>query len=307
MINQLRFQVLTLPNVSWSELLGRYKYIEELGFDLAGAADHFVDWSNPPSPWFESWTLLAAVARETTNVRLTTCVTQIPLRNPAMLARQALTVDHISNGRLELGLGVGLTTDPSYDIMGIPNWSAKERVARFKEYVEIVDQLLSNEVTTYKGRFYEVNDAVMNPRPVQQPRPPIMIAALGPRMLKYAARYADIWNSLSFASAFETQLEETRGRIRLIDEHCAAIGRDPTSLRRSYLMFDAGARTSGGLIKFYESEEVFADMVQRVIDLGISEIGLYYPTREEQLPMFKRIAREVIPELRTIHDAGVQR
>lgn len=307
MTHALRFQVLTLPNVPWSELVRRYRHIEELGFDVAGVADHFVDWTHPPSPWFEAWTLLAAIARETTTLRLATCVTQIPLRGPAMLAHQALTVDHISNGRLELGLGVGLTTDPSYAMMGIPNWNAQERVARFKEYVEVVDQLLSNEVTTYKGRFYEVNGAVMNPRSVQQPRPPITIAAMGPVMLKHAARYGDTWNSLSFARDFQIQLDETRGRIRLIDEECAAIGRGPGSLRRSYLMFDSGARAGGGLINYYASEEVFADMVQRVIALGISEIGLYYPTRDEQRPVFERIAGRVIPALRAQHAAGRQR
>ena len=306
MNHQLRFQVLILPNVPWSETLERYNYIEELGFDLAGTADHFVDWTNPPSPWFEQLTLLAAIARETKQIKLATCVTQIPLRNPAMLARQVLSLDHISNGRFELGLGVGLTIDPSYKIMGIPNWSAQERVARFKEYVEIVDQLLSNEVTTYNGRFYEVNDAVMNPRPVQQPRPPIMIAAMGPTMLKIAAQHADIWSSLSFASDFGSQIEETRGRIKFIDEQCAVIGRDPNSLRRSYLMFDAGARHSGGSINYYESEEVFVEMVQRVMDMGISEIGLYYPTQNEQIPMFERIARDVIPELRLNHPAIMQ-
>ena len=303
----LRFMAQTLPNVSWDQLLERNKYIEELGFDLVGLADHFVDWSNPPSPWFETWTLLGAIARETTKIRLTTCVTQTPLRNPALLARQALTVDHISNGRLELGIGVGIDIDPSYGMMGIPNWTAKERVERFEEYVEIVDQLLSNEVTTYKGRFYEVNDAIMKPRPIQLPRPPIMIAGLGPRMLKHTARYADIWNSISFASTLDSQLEETRSRMTLIDEYCSGIGRDPASLRRSYLMFDAGARTSGGLFNYYESEEFFADMVQRFIDLGISDIGLYYPMRDEQLPMFERIARDVIPELRTRHSAALQR
>lgn len=307
MTHALRFQVLTLPTVPWSELVRRYRHIEELGFDVAGVADHFVDWTHPPNPWFEAWTLLAAIARETTSIRLATCVTQIPLRGPAMLAHQALTVDHVSNGRLELGLGVGLTTDPSYAMMGIPNWSAKERVARFKEYVEVVDRLLSNEVTTYKGRFYEVDGAVMNPRPVQQPRPPITIAAMGPVMLKYAARYGDTWNSLSFARDFQAQLDETRDRIRLIDEECAAIGRDPGSLRRSYLMFDAGARAGGGLINYYASEEVFADMVQPVIALGISEIGLYYPTRDEQRPVFERIAGRVIPALRAQHAAGRQR
>ena len=304
MAHDLRFQVLILPNVSWSELLNRFLYVEELGFDLVGTGDHFVDWSNPPSPWFEMWTVLAAVAARTAKIRLGPSVAQIPLRNPAMFARQALTVDHISNGRLELGLGLGLTIDPSYDIMGIPNWSNKERVKRFTEYVEIVDQLLSNEASSYKGDYYEVKDAVINPRPLQTPRPPITIAAMGPVMLKKTARYADTWNSLSFAHTFEEQLEETRGRIATIDEHCSAIGREPGSLRRSYLMFDAEARPKGGFIKYYESEEIFADMVRRVTALGISEIGLYYPMLEEQLPMFETIARDVIPKLKA--ECGTQ-
>jgi len=298
MTHELRFQVLTLPNASWSTLLERYTRIEELGFDLAGMADHFVDWTNPPSPWFELWTLAGAVAAKTSRLRLSTCVAQIPLRNPAMFARQALSVEHISSGRIELGLGLGLTSDPSYAMMGIPNWDNKERVARFGEYVEIVDQLLRNEVTSYEGKFYRIEAAVMNPRPLQKPRPPIMIAAMGPVMLKMAARHADIWNSLSFVEDFDEQMEETRSRIAQIDEHCATIGRDPQSLRRSYLMFDASARHSGGMMRCYESESIFSDMVQSVLELGITDIGMYYPMREEQLPMFEKIATEVIPALR---------
>ncbi len=139
MAHDLRFQVIILPNAPWDELLRRFTYIEELGFDLVTTGDHFVDWNNPSIPWLEAWTVLAAVARETTRIRIATYVTQIPLRNPALLARQALSVDHISGGRLEVGLGVGLTIDPAYEMMGIPNWEGKERVARFKEYVEIVD------------------------------------------------------------------------------------------------------------------------------------------------------------------------
>ena len=176
---------------------------------LPGWPIHFVDWANPTSSWFEMWTHVGAVAAMTSRMRLMTCVAQIPLRDPATLAHQAATVDHISNGRLELGLGVGLTADPSYEMMGIPNWSAKERVARFSEYVEAVDQLLSNDVSSYEGSYYVIKNAVMNPRPVQQPRPPITIAALRPVMLRNAARYADNWNSMSFADNFETQLEET--------------------------------------------------------------------------------------------------
>jgi alkanesulfonate monooxygenase SsuD/methylene tetrahydromethanopterin reductase-like flavin-dependent oxidoreductase (luciferase family) len=117
-------------------------------------------------------------------------------------------------------------------------------------------------------------------------------------MLKCAARHADTWNSLSFAKDFDAQLDETGGRIRRIDAACAAIGRDPASLRRSYLMFDAGARAGGGLINYYASEDVFAEMVQQVIALGISEVGLYYPARDEQRPVFERIARDVVPRLK---------
>ncbi len=158
MTHDLRFQVLALPNAPWNELLRRFKQVEELGFDLVTTGDHFVDWNNPSVPWLEAWTLLAAIARETTRIRLATYVSQIPLRNPALLARQALTLDHISNGRLDVGLGTGLTIDPAYDMMGLPNWGAKERVARFKEYVQIVDQLLANEVTNFEGTYYKIKD-----------------------------------------------------------------------------------------------------------------------------------------------------
>ncbi len=297
MSHELRFQALILPNLPWPQLLGRFKHVEGLGFDLAVTGDHFVDWTNPPAPWFELWAVLAAVAESTTRIRLAPCVAQIPLRNPAFFARQALSVEHISNGRLEVGLGLGLPMDPSYDMMGIENWSNKERVARFKEYVEIVDRLLSNEVTTYKGRFYAVNGAVMNPRPVQQPRPPITIAALGPVMLAQAAQHADTWNTMSFAEDPEEQLAETRARIAQVAKHCSAIGRDPGTLRHSYNLFDASARSSGGKIRYYDSPEAFVDMVQPLIDLGISEFGLYYPMLEEQLPVFETIAKEVFPEL----------
>ena len=307
MTHDLRFQVLALPNAPWDELLRRFKQVEDLGFDLVSTGDHFVDWNNPSVPWLEAWTLLAAIARETTRIRLATYVTQIPLRNPAILARQALTLDHISNGRLDVGLGTGLTIDPAYDMIGIPNWSAKERVARFKEYVQIVDQLLANEVTNFQGTYYQIKDAVMNPRPIQKPRPPIVIAALGPVMLKCAAQHADVWNSLSFSQSFDEQLEETRGRIELIDRICSEIGRDPATLRYSYVMFDPQSRATGGSIAYYQSEEVFVDMARRLIDLGISEIGLYYPILDEQRPMFERIATDVIPQLRSQYGAGAGR
>ena len=182
--------------------------------------------------------------------------------------------------------------------MGIDNWPAQERVARFGEYVEVVDRLLSQEDVSHQGRYYQTEGATLRPRPVQSPRPPILIAAMGRIMLGHAARHADIWNSLSFAKTFEAQLEETRRRIAAIDAHCAAIGRDPATLRRSYLMFDPSARASGGMITYYESEETFQRMAQQIIALGISDVGLYYPMVEQQVPMFERIARNVLPVLK---------
>ena len=298
MNHELRFGVGSLPNVPWDEMLKRYLYFEELGFDIAGTGDHFVNTANPRDPFFELWTLTSAWSAKTTSIRIGTWVTQIPFRNPALLARQALTVDHISNGRLELGLGTGVTFDPSCEMMGIPNWSPRERVARFREYVEIVDRLLSNEVTTYEGRYYQIKEAVMNPRPVQKPRPQILVAALGPVMIKLAARYADTWNTFSWCSTFEERLEEIRQRNEFVNKYCREIGRDPQSLRRSYLMFDPEARMRDGLISYYESEDVFRDAVRGFVDVGITEFLLYYPFREEQLSMFEKIAREVIPELK---------
>jgi alkanesulfonate monooxygenase SsuD/methylene tetrahydromethanopterin reductase-like flavin-dependent oxidoreductase (luciferase family) len=298
MAHALRFHVLILPNVGWAELKARFIRLEELGFEVGALPDHFVDWTNPVVPWFESWTSLAAIAQATSSIRLTTCVTQIPLRNPAMLARQVLTLDHVSNGRIELGLGTGLSIDPSYAMTGLPNWEPKERVDRFGEYVELVGRLLSQEVTTFEGRYYKVEGSMMNPRPVQAPRPPIMVAGLGQRMMRHAVHHADIWNSLSFLPAFDDQLAETRTRCDAIDSLCEAAGREPRTLRRSYTMFDAQARPKGGSIVYYESTERFIDHVSRVVELGISDVGMYYPLDRKQLSTFEAIATDVLPDLR---------
>ena len=298
MPNDLRFFTMILPNQPWPELLRRYRYLEELGFDLAAFADHFVDWTGGKGPWFECFTLLTAAASHTSRIRLGAYVAQIPLRNPALLAHQALTIDHISNGRLELGLGLGLPSDPSYAMMGLPNLSNRERVARFPEYVQLVDRLLRDDLTTFHGQHYQADGAVTQPRPIQRPRPPIVIAAMGPTMLRHAAQYADTWNSISFADTFETQLSETRERIRLIDDHCLKIGRNPATLRRSYLMLDMQARRTGGPVNYYASNDAFADMVRQVVALGVSEIGLYYPLRDDDAARFEAIAADVIPQLK---------
>jgi alkanesulfonate monooxygenase SsuD/methylene tetrahydromethanopterin reductase-like flavin-dependent oxidoreductase (luciferase family) len=202
---------------------------------------------------------------------------------------------------VELGLGTGLTIDPSYEMAGLPNWTTGERVARFGEYIELVGKLLGGGVTTYEGEYYTAKGAVMNPGSVQQPRLPLIVAALGPQMMRHAARHADIWNTMSFSADLGVQMAELAERCALMDKITAEIGRDPRTLRRSYTMFDATARAGGGVIRYYESDDLFVDMVRRVTDLGITEVSMYYPALEAQLPAFERIARDVLPELRGRH------
>lgn len=292
-----RFQVLTLPR-DWQTFRDQIQGIEELGFDLAAIPDHFVDWADPPAPWLECWATLTAAAAATSTIRLSTFVAQIPLRNPGVLAHQAATVDHISGGRLELGLGTGLRIDPGTEMIGLPNWSNAERVDRFGEYLQIVKLLMSRQTTTFNGTHYSMTDAVMNPTSLQEPHVPILVAALGPRMLRHAAAHADIWNTMSFDPDFDAQLDEVSARSRTIDEECRRAARDPGGLRKSVNLFDATARAEGGRIRYYDDEDLFTSLVTRFAEAGFTDFNLYYPSVVDQIPAFERLALEVIPELR---------
>lgn len=295
MANELRFGVITLQNVPWEQEANRWRRIEELGFDSVWVADHFVDYTRPSSPWFEAWTLLAALASQTSRIRVGTLVSNVFWRNPAFLARQALTVDHISNGRLELGIGAGVSADvdPTYSMTGLKYWGAGERVARFKENVEILDRLLRNEVTTYRGQYYSLEETAMNPQPLQKPRPPITIGALGPKMLRIAAQYADTWNTFGGMELGPAEtLEKVSRDNELLDAYCEEIDRNPDSLRRSLLAFGKEAW------EIYDSEENFGDLVAKYRETGITEFIAYYPWTEEHLRVFEHVATEVIPGLR---------
>ncbi len=298
MNKQLRFGVITLQHLPWKMEIQRWKLIEALGFDSVWVADHFVNYVQPKAPWFEAWTLLAALATYTSHIRIGTLVTSMPLRNPAVLARQALTVDHISNGRLELGLGAGASgkMDPAYSMTGIEDWAPPERVARFREVVEIVDKCLRNRVTTYQGRYYQLENTAMAPAPLQKPRPPITIGAMGPSMLKIVARYADTWNSFGgeWGASPDAVLKNTQQRIGMLDKYCMEIGRDPKTLRRSLLIFGSEAES------VFNSEESFQEVVSRYQKAGITEFIFYYPHTNDQIPAFKRIAEHLIPELKAM-------
>ncbi len=291
-----RFQVEVLPDLAWTEFLRRFRHAEELGFDVATTADQFVDWKNPSVPWFDVWIALSAVAQATDRIRLAPCIAQIPMRDPAIFARQVLTVDHVSNGRVEAGLGLGLTVDPSYGMIGVPNWDNPERARRFKEYIEIVAQMLSGSPTDYNGTYYTIESATVH-KAVQSPRPPITVAAMGPKMMRYAATYADTWNTMSFGSGLEELTGDAAALMARMQQACEEVGRDPSTLRHSFLMFDANARESGGKLFYWESVDQFTDVAGQILALGFDEIGVYYPI-DTQRDVFERAATDVIPSLR---------
>jgi len=294
--NDIRFGVMTVQNLPWEKEVERWKLIESLEFDSVWLADHFTDPVNHTGHWFESWTLLASLAVVTEKIRIGTLVSSMPLRRPAVLARQALTIDHISKGRLELGLGTGASRDPVHSMLGIDDWVGSERAERFKDQIEVIDRLLRHAVSSYNGKFYKLNEATMNPQTIQKPRPPLVIAAMGKSMLKIAAKYADTWNSFGsedWRTPAEKILENTRKRVELMDKYCDEIGRNPETLRRSLLFYSRHGRT------ILDSEENFRNVINQYKEIGINEFILYFPFFDsKQIDNIKIIAKDVIPDLR---------
>ena len=194
-----------------------------------------ITWSTPDGPpnhpCLEAWTLLAALAERTSRIRLGVLVTSNTFRHPAVLLKEAVTVDHISGGRLILGLGAGWHAD-EHRRYGIALPEPAHRVDRFAEAVELICLLMAGERTTYAGQHYQLDDAPLEPRPVQVPRIPILIAAHRPRMLRLAARYSDQWDTFAAMPETATEGVETgiADRIQFLDKACRDIGRDPAEI-----------------------------------------------------------------------------
>ena len=204
---------------------------------------------------FDGPATLTMMAADTRRIRVGTLVTSLYFRQPVTFAKAAVTVDHLSAGRVELAVGVG---DPSAGAKasGV-DWPAGERVARFGEFVELIGLLLRQEMTTYHGRFYSCEEAETVPLPVQQPRPPVTIAAHGPKMLRIAAEHGDGWSSWG---GYDIATEDaffavTADRSHRFDDLCVAAGRDPASIRHSLVCFPP--------LTPWQSVQYFQDMVGR--------------------------------------------
>lgn len=225
------------------------------------------------------------------------CVAQIPMRDPATFARSILTIDHVSGGRIEAGLGLGLTVDPGYAMIGVDNWDNPERAARFGEYLAVVDQLLRTSTCTFAGEYYTVERAAVHAA-VQDPRPPVTVAAMGPRMMRYAAAIADTWNTMSFGAGADALLADAAALKARMTIACEAEARDPATIRHSFLLFDADARETGGRLFYWNSPAVFEDLAGELFEMGYDEVGVYYPI-DAQRQALEDVAAHVIPGLRS--------
>jgi alkanesulfonate monooxygenase SsuD/methylene tetrahydromethanopterin reductase-like flavin-dependent oxidoreductase (luciferase family) len=283
MPRRFRFGICTDQGMDWETTVKRWQLFERLGFESAWLCDHLIYVSHPDQPYFEAWTLLAALAARTERIRIGVLVSSNTFRYPSVLAKQAVTVDHISNGRLEVGLGAGWYA-PEHAMFGIPFPETKELVTRFKEAVQVIDLILREDVSSFNGEYYQLRGAQSRPHPIQKPRPPLVLAGFGPRMLKIIARHADTWNA--FGSP-----KEMRERNQMLDSYCHEIGRDPDTLDRSLYFWVPTADSDP-----WVSEQAFHDVIGPYIEAGVNQFIFDQP-HEDQNPMLEWVASNVLPKL----------
>src|SRR3954451_12438839 len=205
-----------------------WQVADEAGFDHCWVSDHLAGTEDDPAvDVFEGWSMLAAMALATARVRIGCLVTANTFWHPGVLAKAAVTVDHLSDGRLEFGVGAGWA-EAEHTMLGLDLGPAGQRIDRLAEACEVIRLLWTEERSSFGGRFYDIRDAAANPKPVQTPHPPIWIGGSGERRTpRVAAQQADVWN------APEGSPEEVARLSSVLDDHCVAIGRDPATILRS--------------------------------------------------------------------------
>jgi F420-dependent oxidoreductase-like protein len=211
----------------YSELEHLWRTADDLGFEAVWDYDHFYGPQEHTDPTYEGWTTLAAMAVVTQRARIGCLVPGVTYRNPAILANMAVTVDHISGGRLNFGLGAGWH-EAEHHGYGIEFPSPGTRVAMVDEALTVIRKLWTEESVTFNGQFFTLQDALCEPKPLQRPHPPIVIGGTEPKMLHVIARHADMWNMPGHEGPQRWGTVNTR-----LDDACADAGRDPTEIERS--------------------------------------------------------------------------
>jgi len=266
--------VVVLPEHPWSEARRLWSRVEGLGFDHAWTYDHLAWRSLRDRPWHAAVPYLAAAAVVTARVRLGTLVASPNFRHPVPFAREIVTLDELSGGRLTLGLGAGGTGWDAH-VLG-QRWSQAERTGRFTEFVTMLDRLLRERAVSDHGRYYEAVEARSYPGCVQTPRVPFAVAATGPKGMRLAAAYGQTWATTGDAGP-EGELIDVadgvrvvRSQMALLDDACESVGRDPATIDRLVL---TGPRLEAGL----ESSGSFEDLCGRYAEAGVTDLVVHWP------------------------------
>ena len=224
----MRYGLKLSQNATIGQLRDVWQIADESGFDHCWIMDHFATLGpSDEGPIFEAWALLAGMAVATSRTRIGCSVTGNTYRHPAVLAKAAVTVDHLSGGRLEFGIGAGWAEN-EHTMLGLPFGTVADRADRLDEACQIILALWTQDRTTFTGKHYQLADAVAVPKPVQRPHPPIWIGGTGRRRtLRLAAQCADVWNSPGGSP------DEVAELSAVLDQRCAEVGRDPGQVRRS--------------------------------------------------------------------------
>jgi len=311
-MTHIKFGIQTAQqHVPYQEMLKLWQHVDRLGYDSAWVFDHFIPIrGDVEGPCLECWTLLSALAVQTARLRVGTLVAGNTYRHPAVLANMAATVDVVTGGRLEFGIGAGWY-QKEHEAYGVPFYTTGQRIRMLDEAIQVIKLLWTEHAPTFPGKYYQLKEALAEPKPVQKPRPPIWVGGQGEQLtLRVVARQADGWNT------FLMPWTEYRRKLDALERHCLTERRDPATVERSLAgalvigdpkvlagRADAIARNRGfppdqlRERMFYGSPQEVAEQINTWAERGVSHF-LFSTGAPYDYDAFSLFAQEVIPLFR---------
>lgn len=293
-VGAVRVGIVILPEHRWWAAEPLWRIVEEYGFDHAWTYDHLAWRSLVDKPWFSAIPTLTAAAMVTSTIRLGTLVASPVFRHPVQFARELTALDDIADGRVTVGIGAG-STELDTTVLGAPVLSPRAQVDRYAEFVELLDQILTKDSTTWSGEYYSAVEARRAPGCVQVPRLPFLLAGNGSRSMRVAARFGRGWVTTGHDRADDQAWWKSVAEIsEKFDAALAAVGRAPTSVDR-YLQADAGPAFA------LSSVEHFKDVLGRAEELGFTDVITHWPRPDGPYAgkesTVEEVAAEVLPDL----------